>query len=180
MANSQENLPAELEFIARKIQVERWDRTPYTKNDEDVRVDSLTGRCLMTGEEKLSVWKCKNAKEDVSQVVLALGTSFTVNKGDGVSIVLLLKDDLVKEGFSFEETDGDTKVADLKKRHYDIKALDIDKLLRIATEITHNVRQDKNLFEFTIAEVQELFEHAIEAKRVDRKDVPKGNLRSPK
>lgn len=164
-------------YVARKIQVERWDATLYASGDADVRVDSLTGRCLETKEERLSVWMCKNDKEDVAQVALALATNFTLKKDEGMYIVLLRKDILEEEGFTFDSSEGNSKVADLNSRHFDIADLDVSKLLRIATEITRNVRQDKRLFPFTKKEVAELLQKAIEDNRVDLKDVKKENLK---
>lgn len=164
-------------YVARKIQVERWDATLYTSGNADVRVDSLTGRCLETKEEQLSVWLCKNEKEDVAQIALALATNFTLKKDEGMYIVLLRKDVLEKEGFTFDNSEGNSKVADLNSRHFDIVDLDIPKLLRIATEITRNVRQDSYLFPFTKREVAEILQRAIEDKRVDPKDVKKENLK---
>lgn len=164
-------------YVARKIQVERWDVTSYTSGDADVRVDSLTGRCLETKEEQLSVWMCKNEKEDVAQIALALATNFTLKKDEGMYIVLLRKDVLEEEGFTFDNSEGNSKVADLNLRHFDIVELDIAKLLRIATEITHNVRQDSHLFPFTKREVAEILQKAMDDGRIDHKDVKKENLK---
>jgi hypothetical protein len=157
------------EYIARKIQVERWEITSYTTGIDDVRVDSVTGRCLTTDEEKLSVWMCQNEENDVAQVALALATGYYVK--DSLYIALLRKDLLEKAGFTFENSDGDTKVADLRSRHVDIINLDIPKLVRIATEITLNVRQDSLLFQYTQQQVLDLIKNAIEEGRLNLKDL---------
>jgi len=63
-----------LNFLARKISRAKWEPAPYT-GPEGIRADAITGSCLRTSNDTLSLWQCSQDVEDVSEVVLALASS---------------------------------------------------------------------------------------------------------
>jgi hypothetical protein len=160
-------------YLARKIQISRWERKSYSKDDADVRADSLTGRCLKTDNEELSVWACENRKDDVAEIALALTADpQKTSRLERVVIVLLNREQLTHEGFVFKPEHGTSLVADLNSRHVNISELDLYKLVRIAAEITLKVRNNLLFYQFTAKEIRSLVMRAVSDGRIEESALP--------
>lgn len=154
-----------MEYLARKISRPKWEPKPYT-GPEDVRADAITG-CLRTLNDTLSLWQCSQDNADVADVALALAAS--MEKIEGMHVVLLPKSDLSIDGFSFEVTPehANTPVEDLCARHVDLVNLTMTLLCSLARRIATNVRQGLSLYQFTRREVRDILCRAVKAARVD-------------
>jgi hypothetical protein len=165
------------EYLVRKIQIERWVVTSSIEDEGDIRPDSLTGRCLMTTDEYLSLWQCANDEKEIAQVALALATPQKKSSAiEGIALVLINKELLIKEGFTLQANLGESLIRDLNEKHIDVK-LDLPKLIRIATEITLKLRNDLLFYQFTTRQLLSLLKKALLDGRIAESDIPKPILK---
>ena len=109
-----------MHYLARKIQRAKWDPSPNIPADE-IRADAITGGCLKTSDDTLSLWQCRDSREDVEEIALVLASN--MNRIEGIHIVLLNNESLENSNLSLEFTQGVTPVEDLRERHIDITNL---------------------------------------------------------
>ena len=50
-----------MEYLVRKISEAKWKVMDFM-NGDDISADAISGGCLRTYSNKLSLWKCKNDK----------------------------------------------------------------------------------------------------------------------
>lgn len=149
-------------YLARKISKAKW-QVQRDLMEQEIGADAITS-CLRTLGNRLSVWHCESKLEDVEEVVLALATA--MQRFETLDILLLDRRELLKKGFSLEQTYGRTAVEDLRNRHSDIIKLSTTKVCRLAEHVALKVRKDLDCYRFTKRQVSKIVCRAIQRKRV--------------
>jgi hypothetical protein len=163
-----------LPYLARKIARAKWEPKGAFGPDA-IRADALTGGCLRTRDDKLSVWECDGRRDDVLQVALALIA--TADHVETLHIVVVDEGELREQGLAVEQTDGLTPVGDLRSRHRDIVNLDMTRICKVAELIAGKVRgQEDACFRFVRKELEEIVRRAVLQGRVTP-DQLKGSVR---
>jgi len=70
------------------------------------------------------------------------------------------------DGVMFEQSPGDTQVADLVDRHEDAVRLDLRRLSTVASHIAVAIRRDAHLHQFTQREVLDILADATSERRL--------------
>lgn len=154
-----------MNFLARKISRAKWEPAPYT-GPEGIRADAITGSCLRTQNDTLSLWKCTPNDADVSEVVLALAS--TMEKIEAMHIVLLDQNYLQANGFVIENTPENTHtpIDDLRGRHVDLINLTMAQITFLATDIAAKIRQNTGFYLFTKRAILEQLASAVKVSRL--------------
>ncbi len=161
-----------MDYLARKISRAKWDPTLYTELN-DIRADAITGPCLRTYGDALSLWRCHHDKMDVAEVVLALASAPDMEKLDPIDIVLIYEGFLPANHLQFEATPQNAKtlVEDLRARHVDVINLTMTKIVKLATEMARNVRNNSTFYRFTKSQVRDLLLFALKSGRLNLNDL---------
>jgi len=159
-----------VEYLARKIDPGKWETKSYLK-PQHIRADAITGGCLRTDSDKLSLWRCAKGPEDVSEVVLAVSANDRIRTVEGIYIVLFEANELTLEKFKIKDTPNhaQTVVSDLRDRHVDVVELHMNKVVELAHKVADKVRHGTDLLFFTRAQVLKIFRGAIQDKRLNLK-----------
>lgn len=164
-----------MHYLARKIQRAKWDTKP-TIPAEEIRADAITGGCLRTSDDSLSLWQCRDLRDDVEEIALALASN--MNRIEGIHIVLLNKELLETDSFSFESTKGIVPIDDLHGRHIDIINLTMGSICKIAEYVKAGLPIESQFYQFTRAQIQAILRKAILNDRIkfdnlrkDQKDI---------
>jgi hypothetical protein len=152
-----------MQYLARKIQRGKWEIKPYIPAEE-IRADAITGGGLRTIDDNLSLWQCKNSREDVEEIALALASG--MEKIEGIHIVLLKKKLLDNGNFSIESSPGRTPIVDLCNRHIDITKLTMIKICKIAEHVKSALIVVSQFYQFTRAQIKEILCKAIKNDRI--------------
>jgi inosine-uridine nucleoside N-ribohydrolase len=152
-----------MQYLARKIQMGRWEIKPYIPAEE-IRADAITGGCLRTIDDNLSLWQCKNSREDVEEIALALASG--MQQIEGIKIVLLNKELLENSNFSIESSTGRTPVVDLCDRHIDVTKLTMIKICKIAEHVKFALLIASQFYQFTKAQIKVILCKAITNGRI--------------
>jgi hypothetical protein len=152
-----------MHYLARKIQRAKWDPSPNIPAEE-IRADAITGGCLKTSDDNLSLWQCRDSREDVEEIALVLAS--TMNKIEGIHIVLLNKELLRNSKLSLESTQGITPIEDLRGRHIDLTNLTMRKVCKIAEHVKAALPIQSQFYQFTRAQIREILRRAIESDRI--------------
>lgn len=159
-----------MRYLARKISKAKWETTSY-KGQEDIRADAITGPCLRTYGDALSLWQCKQDRTDLAKVVLALvtRTKKPIELIDKVHLVLIHESEFENDIFTLETTpeNADTDIQDLQARHFDLLNLTMTTVCLLAKKIATKVRQDSQFHMFTRSQVREIICDAVKQKRLD-------------
>jgi hypothetical protein len=157
-----------VEYLARKFDPGKWGPKPYL-GAQDIRADAITGACLRTQSDELSLWQCSNEKEDVAEVVLALMANSRTNTIEGTHIVLFEMSELITDEFILVCTpqNAQTLIDDLSKRHVDAIQLHMEKIVCLAQKIATKARQKIGCYSFTRKEVLTILRNAAKSGRLD-------------
>jgi hypothetical protein len=155
-----------LDFLARKISRAKWEPTPYT-GPEGIRADAVTGPCLRTYNDTLSLWRCSQDDTDVAEIVLALASA--MEKIETIHLILLHQNDLTANGFTLAVTpeNANIPVADLRNRHVDLANLTATQILFLAQEIATKVRRNSGFYLFTKKAICEILCKAVRSGRIN-------------
>jgi len=133
---------------------------------DSIRADAVTGGCIRTADDTLSVWSCFSDKKHIEEVVLALALGPKIDHLEAMDVVLLSRSILETQGLTLEITPGDTLVEDLRGRHVNLVNLDMNKICFLAVQIAANLRQNDSCYRFTKGEILALACAAVKAERV--------------
>ena len=101
-----------------------------------ISADSLSD--LGTEKNCISTWLVQNLSEsEIKKAIQALSSGFRTL--DCIDIVVLDYKQLLKAGFTIEETEGDTRIDICKSLHRDISHLNAGSLSRLAEFILKNI-----------------------------------------
>lgn len=153
-----------MQYLARKIQRGKWETKPYI-SIEEIRADAITGGCLRTSDDNLSLWQCKDSREDVEEIALALASC--MDQIEGIHIVLLNKQLLEHGDLSLEASEGKTPIEDLRSRHIDITKLTMKKVCKIAEYVKSALPIASQFYQFTKAQIKEILQKAIRNERIN-------------
>lgn len=153
-----------MQYLARKIQRGKWETKPYITLEE-IRADALTGGCLRTSDDNLSLWQCEDSREDVEEIALALASC--MDQIEGIHIVLLKKELFENGGFSLDSSEGKTPVDDLCTRHIDVTKLTMTKICKIAEHVKSALAGPSQFYPFTRAQIKEILCKAIKHGRIN-------------
>jgi hypothetical protein len=155
-----------VEYLARKIDLSKWE-VKSANGPRDIRADALTGFSLRTDKDELSLWKCTNTEEDISEVVLALITN-NRPRIEGIHLVLFTKEELILSHITLicSPQNAQTAIADLRKRHIDAVHLRMGNIIDLANKIAEKVRQDTGCYSFTRKRVIQILRDAFKSGRL--------------
>ena len=148
------------QYVARKIKRNRWD-SPDGWLASELPADALTGGCLKTTDNTLSLWQFQNPAQDLTEVALALAATF--DNLDTFHIAWIHRDQLSQ--FTLAETTGQTPVLDLRDRHIDLCDLRVDGIVDFATCLHSAVRNDQ-CCEFRTKVIIDILKMAVANKRL--------------
>jgi hypothetical protein len=117
-----------MSILVRRIARAKWGENiiPDENGFTDVPADAITN-CLKTTDNSLSVWRIESEKE-LDDAILALITGKKQEKFSKIDYVLIDESRLLDNGLSLVDSDGDTVVDDLIKKHKNISNLSYKKL----------------------------------------------------
>ncbi len=119
-------------FLARKITRAKWNPKNGLSAGE-IPADAVTVD-LRTRENSLSFWRCGlGEKEQVEEAALAIAAAG--DRVDRLDLVWLTDDELGADGQTWSDTDGQTPVTDLIRRHVDVYRLDYVRLGNVASRV---------------------------------------------
>ncbi len=157
-------------MLARKISRAKWEPIGYLAENE-IRADAISGGCLRTTDDTLSLWRCSCDEDDVAEVALALATGSKKTKFDKFDVVVLPEEELTAASVTMEPEAGDTPIKDLRSRHVNVVRLDVERLAMIARILAPRIRTGENVFMFTKVKLKTLVSTAIRAERLNRNDL---------
>jgi hypothetical protein len=117
-----------MSILVRRIARAKWGGDSLSDENEftDVSADAITN-CLKTSDNALSVWRIESEGE-LNDALLALITGKKQEKLSKIDYVLINENKLIDKGLSLIDSDGDTVVDDLVKKHRNIANLSYKKL----------------------------------------------------
>jgi hypothetical protein len=157
-------------MLARKINRSKWGPKHDLRHDA-IRADAVTG-CLKTMDDTLSMWRCKDDLNDLNDVFLALATGPKNDGFDTLDIVVVPENTLEDAEIAMEPTEGATAIRELRSRHVDLIALDLDKLAALARIIASQVR-NSGVKRLTEGQIKQLVTDAANSGRVQLDELPK-------
>lgn len=156
-------------MLARKISRAKWDPVGYLA-DGEIRADAIT-LCLRTENDTLSWWHCESDGQDVAEVALALISAPRVERFDKIDVVVISENELKGAGLSYESTQGDTPIKELRSRHVNVVKLDLERLARIGRILAPEIRLGESVHRFTKDQLIALVRKAIQDKRLNPNDL---------
>lgn len=152
-----------MSFLGRSFAPAKWVTATFPAEGDDVSADALTS-CLRTTGATLSFWRCTNDRQGAAEVALAIAARR--QHLDKISIAILSEDELLQQGFSLEEKEGDSPVEDLRDRHVNLRHLNRSRLVRFSSLFLPIARSDSGFHQFTRKDVDSLLRGAIAGKRL--------------
>lgn len=156
-----------MEYLVRKISEAKWKHLDFDSKD-DISADAITGGCLRTHLNRLSLWKCKNDKADIDEAVLAIVSSMQLP--EKINIVLI-ENEFFEKNFIIEQTKGNTPIADLRDRHIDIAEMTMKKICLLAERIALKVRSNIDFHRYSKKQLVDLVKNAVISGRLKRDDL---------
>lgn len=108
-------------LYARRYNPGKWHQYEYSTTQR-ISTDALT-QCLKTENNTLSLWKVDSIENLDNQGALALIGAMTAF--DKIDVILFTDEELKELGVLLSDSNGNTKVEDLKGTHTDIADLDM-------------------------------------------------------
>jgi hypothetical protein len=102
---------------------------------------------------------------DIEQVFLALATAPKKISFDTMDLVLVPDTEVASAGVAHEATEGETVLPELRSRHVDVVALDLDKLASLARIVAYRVR-NSHVERRTERQIRRLVVDAVKSGRV--------------
>ncbi len=164
-----------MSILARKTTISKWQKAVNfcQNNVEKLPADVITSD-LKTFNNTLSTWKINfNEKDEIliDDVVIALLTGPKVEHIETIDLIFIDTDRYNQ--FEYKNTDGDTLVESLKKRHYDVCNLNLKTLgefciiyLDAINGINANSNEKLMVKKISKAEVIKIIRKALKEKRV--------------
>ena len=154
-----------MSLLIRKINRNKWlqnDTVP-----DDVPADAITGGCVRTQRNTLSVWEVQDENK-IDEAVLAI-----VSAGhhlETIDVVPIDREHLEQNEINCKEIPGRTKVKDLADTHVDLCNLAYRELGIIAYHIADKFRQGK-VKRYRKKYLEEILRDAIQKKRLKITDL---------
>ena len=161
-----------MSLLIRKINRNKWIQNDTVP--DDVPADAITGGCVRTQRNTLSVWEVPD-ENMIDEAVLAI-----VSAGhhlETIDVVQMDREHLEKNEIDCIQTEGNTPVKDLANTHIDLSDLAYKKLGIIAYHIANKFRQGK-VERYTAGRIKGILKNAIQNKRLEITDL--GNSISEK
>lgn len=153
-----------MSILVRRIARAKWG-DEITQDTSDVPADAITN-CLKTTNNTLSVWKIES-EEELNDAILALITGKSQERFSKVDYVLIDECKLINNGLSLVDSDGDTIVDELVKKHKNISDLSYSKLGIIKDIILECINKGKYKF-ITRENIKKLVKSSIEAGKLQK------------
>jgi hypothetical protein len=152
-----------MSILVRRITRAKWGENiiPY----ENVPADAITN-CLKTTDNALSVWRIES-EEELNDAILALITGKKQETFSKIDYVLIDENKLIDQGLLLVDSDGDTVVDDLVKKHRNISDLSYKKLGIIKDLILDCINNDKCHL-FSRQQIKILVMNAIESGKLQK------------
>ena len=158
-------------YLVRKIALSKWEPKNYLSNGE-ISADAIWD--LRTGGSTLSFWKCNSVDNDsLGDVAMAIASKW--DHLDKLDLVWLTTRDIEADGLILEETEGNTLVEDMRKRHVDLCRLDYVRLGKVAHMVNIAIKEDRYCL-FSKKDVGSLLAKAVDQDRIVLNEL-KENLR---
>ena len=154
--------------VSRKYSKAKWDMSAELAVNS-VSADAITTDLKTTGNT-LSLWVCTNESE-LESVVVALASGS--DRLDKLDIAWMDLAQLEDQGLVVKATQGATPVVDFRDRHRDVVDLNYGGLGKFAGLFVSALRKDQ-CRRFTRADVVALLKKALEARRLDLRDLKEG------
>ena len=124
----------------------------------EIAADAVTAD-LRTSGNALSFWRCGNAAvAEVECVALAMAAAG--DRIDRLDLVWIAEENLAADGQAYEDTDGRTPVAGLRKHHVDLLRLDYVRLGSVAKRVASAIESERCV-RLTRARVKRLLVAAV-------------------
>lgn len=152
-------------FLGHKISLSKWRDTGAFAEGE-IQADAITAD-LRTRDNTLSFWKCGDSEIDnemVNDAVLAVASNML--RPSKVDLVFLQYEQLKQDGHVLVSSDDPTKVAGLEGRHIEVRQLNLERLVGVASRVAEAVKTDQ-FRRFTEKGVLELLAQAARIGRLD-------------
>ena len=108
-------------------------------SESDISADAISD--LGAQDNAISTWSVgANTADDKKRGILALVSAFRAL--EDIKVVYINKEDLINKGFVLQQTEGNTKIEEYKRLHYDIAQLNAGKLQALADIVLKNVWAD--------------------------------------
>jgi hypothetical protein len=162
-----------MEYLARKVVAAKWDEPGYfcqPLDNPQIKADAVTGGCLRTHGDTLSLWECDHS--NVKEVVLALATAKSeeakLKEIRKMNLILFSRRELEENGYVLENTDGDTVITELVKRHFDLKNLTMIQVCDISRKIAVRIRAETHYYcYFKPIDIKNILTDAIKIGKLD-------------
>lgn len=154
-----------MSYFVRKIEMAKWGKYD-SEYCYDPPADAITC-CLRTSGNTLSLWKV-DTYEEIQDAV----TAITANAEhlDGIYIVILEEECLVKSGLQIKQSEGKTPYAAFRDKHYDIQELSFSSLGKVSNIILDSLR-DGGFKQITKKQNREQLIQAICGNKISQEDV---------
>lgn len=157
-------------YLARKVTISKWKAREDLAEGE-ISADAITAD-LRTKDNALSLWQCEfPSKEKSEDAILALAAAG--DHLDKMDLVWLTSDALHADSQQYVRTDGETLVADLAERHFDVKRLDYVRLGKVANCVMGAIAEGK-CCRFSKSSVKSLLLSAVRQNRIQLSSLKKG------
>lgn len=130
-----------MEYLMRMISpMKVWTQSPSDISSEsDISADAISD--LSAQDNAISTWSVgTNTPDEKRKGIIALVSAFRAL--EDIKVVYINKDELIDKGFVLEQTEGDTKIEEYKRLHYDIAQLNAGKLQTLADIVLQNIWND--------------------------------------
>lgn len=160
-------------FLVRMITRAKWDIKKGFAEGE-IQADAVSAD-LRTVDNSLSFWKCGNGTtNEVEEATLALAAAReSVEKLD---IVWISDSDYCADEQDWKETEGDTRVTDLKSLHVDLRRLDYVRLGKVAHCVAAAIAEGRYK-RIRKSQVADMIARAVQQERIDLSDLD-GKMKS--
>ena len=154
-----------MSLLIRKIKKSKWlqgDEVP-----DEVPADAITGGCVRTQHNTLSVWEVPDENK-IDEAVLAI-----VSAGDHLECIDAAPIDreyLEENEIECKQTEGNTPVKNLANTHIDLSDLTYKKLGIIAYHIANKFREGK-VTRYTEGRIKRILRAAVKKKRLKAEDL---------
>ncbi|KAA6326225.1 hypothetical protein EZS27_024645 [termite gut metagenome] len=150
-----------MSILVRRISRAKWDNA--VKDDDglfDVDADAITN-CLKTTDNTLSVWEIDDESK-LDEAILALTTGKKQEQFSKIDFVLIDENMLKDKGLLLVNSDGDTVINFLIKKHRNISSLSYKKLGIMKDIILYCINNEKHKFK-TKREIIQIVKEAIDS-----------------
>ena len=161
-------------YLARKIGRAKWDAARNLARglaDGEISADAVTAD-LRTREDKLSFWRCRTGEiDEIEDAALAIAAG--ADRLDKLDMVWLSDFELQDDGLALMDTEGETPVTDLVRRHVDICKLDHSRLGKVARHVIMAI-EDERFCRITKNRVKQLLANTVENGRITPEELGEG------